>query len=334
MLLRTDVENCLDNKVEEKMKLGKLIEVEVRELWKHEQYDFSAWLAKEENIEELGNLIGLNLSDVNKEVYVGAYRCDLVARDETTSTKVIIENQLESTNHDHLGKIITYASGLNAKVVVWIVKEAREEHRSAIEWLNNNTVSDIAFFLLEIHAYKIGDSLPAAKFEIIEKPNDFVKNTKGGSLNGELNKSQSERLEFWTQFNDVVIEKGKPFNVRKPSTDHWYDIALGTSDAHICVNLVNKTHSVVVEVYINDNKNLFDKLYENKQSIEIETEMKFKWERLDTKKASRIKYSIKGLDFDDHSNYHMLMEEVINRVLVLRDVFKQYLLENKYVNDK
>lgn len=150
------------------MKLGKFTEVNVRDLWKHEQYDFSAWLAKEENIAELGDLIGLSLVDVNTEVYVGAYRCDLVAKDETTGTKVIIENQLESTNHDHLGKIITYASGLDAKVIVWVVKEAREEHRSAIEWLNNNTLSGIAFFLIEIHAYKIGDSLPAAKFEMVE----------------------------------------------------------------------------------------------------------------------------------------------------------------------
>ena len=307
------------------MKLGKLVDVDVRDLWKHEQYDFSTWLSKEENIEELGNLIGLNLSDVNKEVYVGAYRCDLVARDETTGIKVIMENQLESTNHDHLGKIITYASGLDAKVVVWIVKEAREEHRSAIEWLNNNTVSDIAFFLIEIHAYKIGESLPAAKFEVIEKPNDFVKNTKGSNANGELNKSQSERLEFWSQFNDVVAEKGKPFSIRKASTDHWYDVALGTSEAHIGINLVNKIHTVVVEVYINDSKELFDKLYENREDIEADTKMNFEWERLDTKKASRIKHRIKGLDFDDHSNYYMLMEEIINKVLVMREIFKEYI---------
>ena len=97
--------------------------------------------------------------DIEKEVYVGSYRCDLVASDETTAQRIIIENQLEQSNHDHLGKIVTYASGLDAKVIVWIVKEAREEHRSAIEWLNNNTNKDVNFFLIEIHAYKIGDSL-------------------------------------------------------------------------------------------------------------------------------------------------------------------------------
>lgn len=115
------------------MKLGRLEEVNVRKLWSHEQYDFSNWLAKEENIELLNEVLGLTLVDIEKEVYVGSYRCDLVASDETTAQRIIIENQLEQSNHDHLGKIVTYASGLDAKVIVWIVKEAREEHRSAIE---------------------------------------------------------------------------------------------------------------------------------------------------------------------------------------------------------
>ena len=159
------------------MNIGKLKEVDIRSLWKHEQYDFSEWLSHEENIEELNNILGLTLTDVSKEVYVGSYRCDLVAVDESTGIKVIIENQLESSNHDHLGKIITYASGLDAQVVVWIVTHAKEEHRSAIEWLNNNTNGNINFFLIELHAYKIGDSLPAPYFEVIEKPNDFIKNT-------------------------------------------------------------------------------------------------------------------------------------------------------------
>ena len=244
------------------MKLGKLTEVDVRELWHHEQYDFSNWLAKDENIEMLNEIIGLTLIDIDKEAYVGAYRCDIVAKDEATGIKVIIENQLDCSNHDHLGKMITYASGLDAKVVIWVVKEAREEHRSAIEWLNNNTSQDINFFLIELHAYTIGDSLPAPKFEVIEKPNDFIKNTRRSSASGEMNKSQSERVEFWTQFNKTVIARGKPFNIRKASTDHWYDVAIGTSEAHIAINLVNKESSIVIELYINDNKTLFDKLFD------------------------------------------------------------------------
>ncbi len=305
--------------------IGKLTEVDVRELWKHEQYDFSNWLAKEENIEYLNEILGLTLVNVNKEVFVGPYRCDLVAKDETTGITVVVENQLDGTNHDHLGKIITYASGLDAKTMVWIVKDAKEEHRAAVEWLNNNTNEEINFFLIEIHAYKIGSSEPAPKFEVIEKPNNFVKHSKSSSSDKELNRSQSERLLFWEQFNQVVVSRGKPFNLRKPTTDHWYDIALGTSDAHIAIDLVNKDNRIVVEVYINDSKDLFDSLYQCKSEIEEALGFELIWDRLDGKKSSRIKYRIQGLDFDDHSNYEELMNQTIDIAVKLRDVFKKYI---------
>lgn len=305
--------------------IGKLTEVDVRELWKHEQYDFSNWLAKEENLEYLNDIIGLTLTDVDKEVYVGPYRCDIVAKDETSGITVIIENQLEGTNHDHLGKIITYASGLNAKVMIWIVKEAKEEHRAAIEWLNNNTNNDVNFFLIEIHAYKIGNSDPAPKFEVVEKPNDFVKRSKVKSDDSDLNKSQGERLAFWEQFNQVVIARGKPFNLRKATTDHWYDVAMGTSDAHIAIDLVNKDGRIVVECYISDNKDLFDTFSDHKEEIESALGFELIWDRLDGKKASRIKYRIEGLNFDDHSNYNELMNLTIDVAVKMRDTFKKYI---------
>ncbi|WP_044917390.1 DUF4268 domain-containing protein [Oribacterium sp. FC2011] len=307
------------------MKLGKLQEVDIRKLWSHEQYDFSEWLSKSENLELLNEAIGLTLSEVEKEVYVGAYRCDLVGTDETTGDKVIIENQLEISNHDHLGKIITYASGLDAKVVVWIVKEAREEHRSAIEWLNNNTPEKLSFFLIEIHAYQIGDSLCAPKFEVVEKPNGFIKNAKTQSSgSGDYNKSQGERIEFWTRFNEILVERGKPFNVRKATTDHWYDIAIGTSDAHVSLTLVNKDGYVGVEFYIRDNKDLFDKLYAQKEEIENRLGLEPDWQRLDGKKSSRVLYRISGLDFNDHSNYDSLMNEMIDKAVLFANVFKKY----------
>lgn len=307
------------------MKLGKLTEVDIRELWKHEQYDFSEWLSKEDNIEMLSDEIGLTLTDVNKEVFVGSYRCDLVAKDETTGIKVIIENQLEATNHDHLGKIITYASGFDANVVIWIVKEAREEHRSAVEWLNNKTTKDISFFLIEIRAYKIGDSLPAPKFVIMEKPNDFVKTANTSINSGELSKAQAERLNFWNKFNEIVTSRNKPFNLRKATTDHWYDVALGTSEAHISITLVNKTNSIGIEVYINDNKELFDRLYSESEAIQNELDFSMDWQRLDNKKASRIIYYMGGLDFDNHENYDELINEVIDKVVITKDTFKKYI---------
>lgn len=307
------------------MGIGKLKEVDIRELWKHEQYDFSEWLSKKENIENLNEILGLTLVDISKETYVGTYRCDLFAKDETTGIKVIIENQLEISNHDHLGKIITYASGLDAKVVVWIVKEAREEHRSAIEWLNNNTNSNVNFFLIEIHAYKIENSDPAPMFQVVEQPNDFIKNNKSTNRDESMNKSQSQRIEFWNQFNNVVIERGKPFNIRKATTDHWYNIAIGTSDAHIDITLVNKDSLIGVELYITDNKELFDKLYSRKDEIEEELGFQLDWRRLDNSKASRIVYHIKGLNFDDHSNYDELMNKTIDLAVLMRNTFKKYI---------
>lgn len=305
--------------------IGKLTEVNVRELWKHEQYDFSNWLAKEENIEYLNEILGLTLVDINKEVYVGPYRCDLVAKDEPSDITVIIENQLEATNHDHLGKIITYASGVDAKVIVWIVKEAKEEHRSAIEWLNNNTSKEISFFLIEMHAYKIGDSDPAPKFEVIEKPNDFVKRSKAKNTDNELNRTEAERLAFWEQFNQVIAERGKPFSIRKVTTDHWYDVAIGSSEAHIGICLVNKDGNITVEFYITDNKKMYDRLFSYKEEIETKMGFPLSWRRLDNKKASRILCTINGLDFDDHSNYPALMNKAIDIAVKMRSVFKPYL---------
>lgn len=306
------------------IKLGRLEEVDIRKLWSHEQYDFSNWLSEDENINLLNDVLGLTLVNIEKEVFVGSYRCDLLASDETTGQNVIIENQLESSNHDHLGKIITYASGLDANVIVWIVKEAREEHRSAIEWLNNNTNKNLNFFLIEIHAYKIGDSLYAPKFEIVEKPNDFIKNAKIQTGSEELNKSQSERLAFWTRFNERLIERRKPFNVRKPTTDHWYDITIGVSVAHVVITLVNKERCVGIELYINGDKMLFDSLKEKKVDIESELGLELDWQRLDGKKASRIIYRIPGLNFDDHSNYDYLMNDIIDKVILFVKVFKKY----------
>ncbi|MDE7293447.1 MAG: DUF4268 domain-containing protein [Oscillospiraceae bacterium] len=306
------------------MNIGKLEEVDIRDLWAHEQYNFSEWLSREENIEYLNDILGLTLVDIEKEKSVGAFYCDIVAKDEMSDITVIIENQLEPTNHDHLGKIITYASGLNANVIVWIVKEAREEHRSAVEWLNNVTDSNTNFFLIEIHAYKIGDSVPAPKFEIIEEPNGFIKNTRGQKDSKEISQLQSEYLTFWTEFNNVVNSEGKPFNPKKPRAKHYYNIAIGTSKAVISVTL-NKKSQIGVELYIKDDKDLFDYLYSHKDEIERELSFELDWRRLDNKNASRILHYFDGLDFNYHSNYKELSLKIIEKVEAMKKVFTKYI---------
>lgn len=303
------------------MKLGKLQEIDIRKVWQHEQYDFSKWLAGEENIQELGDTLNLTLTDVETEKFVGNYRCDILCKDELTGKVVLIENQLEPTNHDHLGKIITYASGLDASVVIWIVASARQEHASAIEWLNKHTDEDLSFFLVEVHAYKIGESDPAPQFKIIEQPNDFVKSVKSISKNSDLSDSERNRLEFWTQLNEILEERGKPFNKRKATTDHWYSIAMGSSECHISIDLVNKEHKIRVGVWIYDNKELFDKFYANKNEIEEACGFELAWDRLENKKASLACTYIQGLDFENQTNYPELINKAIDLVLTMRKAF-------------
>ncbi len=304
-------------------KLGKLTEVDIRKVWPHEQYDFSSWLAIDENIKGLGDVLNLSLTDIETEKFVGSYRCDILCKDEISGKIVLIENQLEATNHDHLGKIITYASGLDASVVVWIVADAKEEHASAIEWLNKHTTSDVDFFLIEIHAYKIGESDPAPMYKIIEQPNDFAKNVKALTKNEELNDSQKNRLLFWTQFNEAIDAKGKPFNKRKATTEHWYSIAIGSSLCHISIDLVNKEHFVRVGLWIGDNKGLFDKLFSDKNEIEKEIGESLEWDRLDGKKACSIYLRISGLDFNNQDNYPELMNKIIEVSSKFKETFSK-----------
>ncbi len=307
------------------MKLGKLKEVDIRTVWQHEQYDFSKWLATEENIQELGNTLNLSLTDVETEKFVGNYRCDILCKDEITGKAVLIENQLEATNHDHLGKIITYASGLDASVVVWIVSSARDEHASAVEWLNKHTDDELAFFLIEVHAYKIGDSEPAPLFKIIEQPNDFVKSVKTISKNSDISDAEKNRLEFWTQLNDVLEQRKKPFNKRKATTDHWYSVAMGSSECHVQIDLVNKEHKIRVGVWVTDNKELFDGFYTHKDEIEKACGFALIWDRLETKKAAFVCKYIDGLDFDNQENYPELINQSIDCVISMREAFKPYI---------
>ena len=306
--------------------IGRMMEVEVRKMWRRESQDFSDWLAKEENISYLNDILGLTLTDIQREVYVGPYHCDLFAKDESSDVKVVIENQLDKTDHDHLGKIITYAAGLKASVLVWIVGKALDEHKAAVEWLNNNTDIKVNFFLIELHAYKIGESKPAPKFEPVIVPNDFIKNGRSSSSGNNMTKGQSEALIFWERFNEILVQKGKPFNKRSAQAQHWYEVSIGTSKAHISIELLNSENKISLNIYIPDNKDYYDALFSYKDDIEKEFGDKFNWDRLDSKKASRIRYFLPNLilNFDDHSNYDQLIEETIRATAKLKKVLEKY----------
>ena len=181
------------------MKLGKIKYIkDLRSVWHHEARDFSKWLAQDENLEELSAAIGIDIVLEERESSVGSFNVDLYAIEEGTDRRIIIENQLEDTNHDHLGKLITYASGKGAEVIVWIVRRARDEHRQAIEWLNQNTGVNIGLFLVEIELWQIDDSAIAPKFNVVERPNDWAKQMKNI---GKLIVRIQLQLDFCKQFS-------------------------------------------------------------------------------------------------------------------------------------
>ena len=312
------------------MCIGKLESVDVRKLWVHEQYDFSAWLAKEANLSILGETLGISFTDVETEKFVGSYRCDIVAKDDNDKDKiVIIENQLERSDHDHLGKIITYASGLDASTIIWIVTNARTEHKSAIEWLNNNTISKINFFLIELKAYRIGDSLPAPKFEIAEMPNDFVKNANTKSGDKTLNRSKAARYDFWTRLIEYSSNSVESIlsilKNRKANTDDWMSVSIGTSKAHLEIKLSDKDHCIRIVLYISDNKELYYLLENMKEDIEKDAEHPLIWRNFDSLKKSEIIFEIPGLNFDDDSNYDDLMRDTLENIVRLKDIYIKYL---------
>ena len=303
-------------------KLSKLEEIQdLRTVWPHEAQDFTPWLSQDDNIALLAEAVGIDITVDETESSVGDFNVDIFASEPGTGRRIIIENQLEDTNHDHLGKLITYASGKSADVIIWVVKHAREEHKSAIEWLNNHTDDKIGFFLCEIKLFRIGTSEPAVKFEIVEKPNDWVKEVKRSESS---TANQQKRLDYWMAFQDYVYknaEFSKNFSRRKPSTDHWIDYSIGSSACHFAVLQLQKRRKLGVELYINENKELFHNLYQMKDEIESSTGLSFDWRELPNRKASRIIIS-KDVSFDDRTQWPEQFDWLIDVMLKMKRAFK------------
>lgn len=305
--------------------LGKLKEIkDLRKVWKHEALDFTPWLAEEDNLAMLADAVGLEITLDETESSVGDFSVDIFATETGTDRKIIIENQLEDTNHDHLGKLITYASGKSADIIIWVVKRAREEHRAAIEWLNNRTDENIAFFLLEIKLYQIGNSDIAVKFEVVEKPNDWTKEIKRITSNSP---TLQARYDYWVAFNEYAYKHSnfaKSFNKRKASTDHWMTLSIGSSACCISLSQVRKFSNLIVEWYISDDKDLYHKFYSHKNSIESEMGVELEWNELPEKKASRI-LVYKTVDFDNKDNWSEQFDWMMDMAMKMKTAFKKYL---------
>ena len=273
------------------MQLETLKKVELRKVWNHEANDFTTWLSEKENLALLSDEIGIDILLIETEASVGKFNVDILAEEENTGKKIVIENQLEITDHDHLGKTITYASGYDAEIIIWIVKDVRDEHKQAIDWLNEHTDEKVNFFAIKMELWQIGNSPCAPKFNIISKPNDWAKAIKKSTSQSNLTETKVLQLDFWNQFKEYAQNKSSKLKLRKTFPQHWYDISIGNSKAYISLTANSQTNLIAYEIYIPDSKDLFYELETNKNQIEEELQAELEWMALDGRKASRIKLS-------------------------------------------
>lgn len=212
--------------------LGKLISVDLREVFASEPGDFTPWLAKEENLSLLSDAIGIPLQCEAQDKDVGPFRADILCKDPDTEDWVLIENQIERTDHTHLGQLLTYAAGLEAVTIVWIARKFTDQHRATLDWLNERTDEKINFFGLEIELWRIGDSPIAPKFNIISQPNDWSRAVREGAQGASAISDYKEtQLRFWTAFKEFM-EKNTEIKCPKPAARHWMSHPIGLSGAH------------------------------------------------------------------------------------------------------
>jgi len=271
------------------MKFGKVTKLNLRDIWANEASNFTPWLA--DNINALGEALGMDLELISKEASVGSFSLDLLARDLGSGNTVVIENQLTQTDHDHLGKLLTYAAGFSASTVIWVSEIVRDEHRQALEWLNQRTDEDTEFFGVAIKVFKVDDSNPAYSFDPVVFPNEWQKSKKR-----QPNKNISSRGEAYQDYFQSLIdelrEKHKFTNAKIGRPKSWRTFSSGISNIPISAAFA-MGKKVKTELYIdvldqNKNKSIFDWLSVHKESIHEQYGHPLEWERLDNKRASRV----------------------------------------------
>lgn len=290
--------------------LGRLTKVELREAWSSESSDFTPWLAQEDNLILLGDAIGIELELESQEKNVGPFRADILCKDTATDSWVLIENQLERTDHSHLGQLLTYAAGLNAVTIVWIAERFTEEHRATLDWLNERTDEKINLFGLEIELWRIGDSPIAPKFNIISQPNDWSRTVQlAAAVSGEVSPHKQLQLRFWTAFKQCMEAAGSVVRCQKPSPQHWTSHAIGRSGVHLSsiISLWNsetgvKGPEIRAELYMDgpNAKEMFAALQKQQGAIEMALGFELVWHNPEEKASCRL-YARKNADFLDEA---------------------------------
>ena len=288
-------------------------------MWPKEDENFTPWLA--ENISELGEKIGMELEVVGREVSAGPYSADILARDINTDAYVVIENQLEKTDHDHLGKSITYASALNAKTIVWIAPEFTEEHKKALDWLNDNTNEDLVFWGIQLELWQISDDTASLRFNIVSTPSTNVKTIK--SKSNTESESRNIQLAFWTKFRDKLLKTKKIPSLQKPQAQYWYDVRLGRSGIALS-NICNTQKSVVgVRVYVSGKAvNIYSALEARKAEINKALGCEPDWNPNPAAKDKTITY-LHQTDLADPEKVEEALDWMVEQTLIFHSVFSK-----------
>ena len=300
---------------------GELKKVPLREIWCHEADDFTPWL--EENIEALGNALGLQLEVTNREAPIGDFSLDLLAKDLDSLRTVIIENQFSQTDHDHLGKLLTYAAGSDASTVIWISETVRDEHRQALEWLNQKTGIDTQFFAIVVEVLKIDDSQPAFNFKPVVVPNEWQKSRRQKTSTNILSKNASRYKLYFQKLIEELRENHDFIGARRAQPRPWCDFP--SNFQGICyrasfVQYVKPPSRAYAAIYIErhfreETKVIFDALEKRKTEIISDFGGQLEWERRFGQKCSIIATGRDALIESSNSELEEIREWHIQNLL-------------------
>lgn len=306
--------------------LGRLARIELREIWASEAADFTPWLARPENLSVLGETLGIDLELEAQEKAVGPFRADILCKDIGTDQWVLIENQLERTDHNHLGQLLTYASGLEAVTIVWIAARFNEEHRATLDWLNRITDQSFRFFGLEVELWRIGDSPAAPKFNIVSKPNDWSNSVAQAARSiddSELSEVRIAQRAYWTALNDVLSAAGGPVSGnRKPQAKSWMAFPIRRSGFNLSAVMIRVKNQIRAELYIagDQAKAFFGLLTRQKDAIEQDLGHKLEWEE-SSRSYCRISSSLGDVDPEDEADWPRQHEWLAGRLNDMHRVF-------------
>jgi hypothetical protein len=305
--------------------IGKIERVALRDVWRHEAHHLTRWL--EENADVLHDVLGFTLTVVDRERQAGAFNVDLVAEDDGGRT-VVIENQLERSDHDHLGKIITYTAMIDAQVAIWIVAEPRAEHVRAVSWLNDLSATD--FWLLKIEGIRIGDSPPAPLLTLIVGPSEEGK--QAGDVKKEIAESAHVRRRFWTGLLDRAREKTRLHSGISPCDDSWISASAGKTGLTFVYSVPQRTAQV--ELYIDrgrggeeQNLAIFDELLSHQSEIERAYGAPLEWQRLDERRACRIRERWEGVGYRDEDQWPELQDKLVDAMVRLESALKPFIAD-------